>query len=491
LSDNEKNLKKQLKKKADALHAELLRQQPLLKEARIPVIVLLDGWAAAGKGSLIRRIIGELDPRFFDVQTMDVRKNEDRYPFLHRYFSAIPEEGQIMFWDGAWLDELASWRLSRRVTERKYRALVRDVANFERGLRDNGYVVLKLFLDIGRMEQRERLALLLDNRDTEWRVTQRDIWQNEHYDEFHDAYKELMESTEETFPWHRLSTDGWKARVEALELLTGAIKQALEKGRTCGKPFERKLPLLPMPRLQDVPLDKYIDEDAYKEELKSLQAQLGELHNRLYRKRIPVVLCYEGWDAAGKGGNIRRLTQALDPRGYEVIPIASPEPHEKARHYLWRFWTRLPPAGHIAIFDRSWYGRVMVERLEGFCSERDWKRAYNEINEFEKLLVDSGAVVLKFWIQIDKDTQLERFTLRQNTPEKQWKITDEDWRNREKWDAYEPAIDEMLQKTSTEYAPWHIIESVDKRYARIKALRIIVHALEEALATQIRRGMED
>ena len=222
--------------------------------------------------------------------------------------------------------------------------------------------------------------------------------------------------------------------------------------------------------------------EEYKAELKHLQQRLGELHNRLYRKRVPVVIVYEGWDAAGKGGNIKRITGALDPRGYEVHPIASPEPHEKARHYLWRFWTRLPKTGHIAIFDRSWYGRVMVERLEGFCGENDWKRAYHEINEFEKELHDWGAVILKFWVQIDKDTQLARFTERQNTPGKQWKITDEDWRNREKWEEYEGAVDEMIEKTSTLWAPWHILESVDKKYARIKALKIVIRELERALS---------
>lgn len=194
-----------------------------------------------------------------------------------------------------------------------------------------------------------------------------------------------------------------------------------------------------------------------------------------------VVIAYEGWDAAGKGGNIKRLTEALDPRGYEVHPIASPEPYAKARHYLWRFWTRLPKDGHIAIFDRTWYGRVMVERLEGFCSENDWQRAYNEINEFERELTDWGAVVIKFWVQIDKQTQLLRFNERQNDPAKQWKITEEDWRNREKWDVYETAVNEMLQKTSTANAPWHILESVDKKYARIKALQITADTLEKAL----------
>lgn len=213
----------------------------------------------------------------------------------------------------------------------------------------------------------------------------------------------------------------------------------------------------------------------------NLQSKLSELHNRLYRRKIPVVIAYEGWDAAGKGGNIKRITGALDPRGFEVHPIASPLPNEKARHYLWRFWNRLPKTGHIAIFDRTWYGRVMVERLEGFCSENEWQRAYNEINEFEKELSDWGAVIIKFWVQIDKDTQLARFEERQNTPEKQWKITDEDWRNREKWDLYETAVNEMLKKTNTTYAPWHVLESNDKKYARIKALKIVIDAIEAAL----------
>ena len=231
----------------------------------------------------------------------------------------------------------------------------------------------------------------------------------------------------------------------------------------------------------EVPLDKTMGEKEYREELHILQDKLGRLHNRLYRKQVPVIIVYEGWDAAGKGGNIKRVAGALDPRGYEVLPIASPEPHEKARHYLWRFWKRLPKTGHIAIFDRSWYGRVMVERLEGFCSDNDWQRAYNEMNEFEKELAEWGAVIIKFWVHIDKDTQLARFEERQRTPEKQWKITEEDWRNREKWDAYETAVNEMIQKTSTVYAPWHLLESVDKKYARIKALRIIVKELERVL----------
>ena len=239
-----------------------------------------------------------------------------------------------------------------------------------------------------------------------------------------------------------------------------------------------KFTLVEMPKLQDIDLNRTLSEETYKEQLKKQQAKLSVLHNKIYKKRIPVIVAYEGWDAAGKGGNIRRVAAALDPRGYEAIPIAAPTKDELAHHYLWRFWTRLPKTGHIAIFDRTWYGRVMVERLEGFCTSEEWHRAYQEINEFEKELYDWGAVIVKFWLHIDQDEQLRRFTERQNTPEKQWKITEEDWRNREKWPQYEVAVNDMLRYTSTDFAPWNIIESNDKKFARIKALRTLIHAIE-------------
>ena len=278
------------------------------------------------------------------------------------------------------------------------------------------------------------------------------------------------------------SKDKKWAELQVLEHLISGIEVALQNNAHSLPLLQNIFPLEKISILKEIPLaDKTLTDEEYKKELELLQGKLRDLHNRLYRKKVPLIITYEGWDAAGKGGNIKRITEALDPRGFEVHPIASPEPHEKARHYLWRFWTRLPKNGHIAIFDRTWYGRVMVERLEGFCRENDWKRAYNEINEFEKELSDWGAIIIKFWVQIDKDTQLQRFTNRQNNPEKQWKITDEDWRNREKWDLYEDAINEMLKKTNTTYAPWHILESVDKKYARIKALKIIIKELERRL----------
>ena len=453
-----------------------------LRDKKIPVLVLIEGWAAAGKGSLIKELISELDPRFYNVVSpVIVPEKESRYPFLYPYATAIPENGKILFMDSGWMEDIIRKYLHREITKEEFKRRVRAVNEFERQLRDGGYLLLKIFVHIDKKEQYERLESLTANVETEWRVTDEDLWQHREYDRFLDSYDNFMEKTDDIVPWHILDGSRRKMAVrDVLKLLVEGIEDVLEEGRYVGEPFEEEFPLREMPALADVDLSVTISDDEYKEKLKKLQKRLRELHNIIYRLKIPVVLCYEGWDAAGKGGNIRRVAYPLDPRGFDVCPIASPEPHELNRQYLWRFWTRLPRSGHICIFDRTWYGRVMVERLEGFCSEKDWQRAYNEINEFERQLTDWGAVVIKFWIHIDQDTQLARFNDRQNTPEKQWKITDEDWRNREKWPLYEVAVNEMLQKTSTKNAPWYIIESNDKQYARIRTLEIIVKALEKA-----------
>ena len=476
----------ELKQRLKAAEEKLSQQQMKLKEKRLPVLVLIEGWGAAGKGSAIGQIIKNIDPRFFKVFSMPSTPTEEerRRPFLYRFFEKIPEAGKFTFLDSGWMDQIMKERLDGKLDDKAYAQRVDSVKRFERGLTDNGYLVLKFFFHISKKEQESRIEALLSEKDTAWRVSEGDLWQNRHYDKCLEAFDRYLDDTNTpSAPWYIVDSKSKKfAELQVMETLCMGIETALHNESLAVPLLQNAFPLIKMPKLRDVPLEgKTLDEEKYKKELKELQQKLGQLHNRLYRKRVPVIIAYEGWDAAGKGGNIKRLTGALDPRGFEVHPIASPEPHEKARHYLWRFWTRLPKDGHIAIFDRTWSGRVMVERLEGFCSENDWQRAYYEMNEFEQELHNWGAVILKFWVQIDKDTQLARFTERQNTPSKQWKITDEDWRNREKWDLYEQAVDEMLQKTSTTYAPWHILESVDKKYARIKALHIVIDALEKAL----------
>lgn len=475
----------ELKMRLKAARAKLAGQQTLIKEHKIPVLVLVEGWGTAGKGSVIGQMIRNIDPRFFQVAPMEQPTQEEkRKPFLCRYFTKIPEAGKFMFLDSGWMDEVTRNRVREEMDQRTYEQRIDSIRRFERQLTDNGYLVMKFFCHISEKEQKKRIENLLRDIDTKWRVSENDKWQNKHYEKCMEVFDRYMEDTNNpSAPWYVIDARSKKwAELQGLETLTQGIEIALQNQSLAVPLLQNVFPLEKVPKLSEIPLEnKSISDEEYKEQLDKLQNHLKELHNRLYRKKVPVVIVYEGWDAAGKGGNIKRITEALDPRGFEVQPIASPEPHEKARHYLWRFWTRLPKTGHIAIFDRSWYGRVMVERLEGFCSENDWKRAYNEMNEFEKELHDWGAVIIKFWVQIDKDTQLARFTDRQNTPEKQWKITEEDWRNREKWDDYETAVDEMIQKTSTTFAPWHILESVDKKYARIKALKIVIEELEKVL----------
>jgi len=476
----------EIKQRMAKEQAELAASQMAVKAAKLPVMIIFEGWGAAGKGSVLGKVIKDLDPRFFDVATMEAPPTieERRRPFLYRYMVEIPIAGKFKFFDTCWMKEVTEGLFHGDLSADLYEKRINSINMTERQLVDNGYLVMKFFFNISKKEQKKRLDALKQNKNTSWRVSEHDYWENRHYDLCLDVYDRYLRDTNRSgAPWYIIDAKdkNW-ATLQVLEFLNKGIETALKnKSKGLNAPIlQNTFPLKKMPLLKDIPLNKKIDEKEYREELKRLQARLRELHNVIYRKKIPVVIAYEGWDAAGKGGNIKRIAGALDPHGCTVYPIASPEPHEKARHHLWRFWIRLPKTGHVAIFDRTWYGRVMVERLEGFCSENDWQRAYNEINEFEKELTDAGAVVIKFWVQIDKDTQLARFTDRQNTPEKQWKITDEDWRNREKWDLYETAIDEMIQKTNTAFAPWYVLESVDKRYARIKALKIVIEAIEKA-----------
>lgn len=479
--------KKQMKAEISEMQGELLTLQQEIKKAGISVFVLVEGFAASGKGSLINRLITCIDPRFYRVYSMDRPSPEEtRRHFLYRYFRTIPEQGKFTFLDSGWPSILATSNLERSITSDTYKRRIEFVKQFERSLTENGYLLVKIFLNIDEDEQKCRLNRLLADQATAWRVSEHDAWEAKNYCEVKAAYQEIMEKTDSPFaPWHVIEAKKpLISEFYALRYLIDAISDRLHNGidkKSVAKYVPKLSKPISMPLLHEVDLSLALPREDYEERLKKDQKRLRELHNHIYARHIPVVLLFEGWDAAGKGGAIKRVTQALDARGYEVNPVASPTPPEKNRHYLWRFWEKMPKTGHIALFDRTWYGRVMVERIEGFCDQKEWKRAYREMNEFEYQLASEGTIVIKFWLQIDKDVQLARFNERQETPEKQWKITDEDWRNREKWDAYEEAVNDMLQKTSTEYAPWHIIEGNDKLYARVKTIEIIIDALENAL----------
>lgn len=475
------------KARAKQLQEELSALQLRMKEKKLPVIILFEGWGASGKGTLIADTIKLLDPRFFKVvSVLKATEQERRYPPMKRYFDMIPEYGKLLIMDRSWYRELAAARIEDGISEKEYQRRVGAVNTFERQLSDDGCLIIKIFLHISAAEQKKRFEKLEESSATKWRVTDQDKHQHKHYRDYYDRFEDMLARTNtEASQWNIIdSTDKQSARCCLFEIITERIKAALE-AEPCLPPecdVSKLFRLEPTPLLSEVRLDdKTVSDEEYEKRLKDARRELAKLHGKIYKLKIPVVIAFEGWDAAGKGGAIKRIGSALDPRGYEAVPVAAPDAAEKARHYLWRFWTRLPKSGHITIFDRSWYGRVMVERLEGFTPPERCAMAYREINEFEGELSDCGVVVMKFWMQIDKDEQLRRFTDRMNTPEKRWKITDEDWRNREKWDLYETAIDEMIQKTSTVKAPWMIVEGNDKKFARLKVLETVIARLKEEI----------
>ncbi len=476
----------------DAAEKKLAALQQAIKEAKIPVIVLFEGWGASGKGYIIGHLIQNFDPRSFKVYTIGERTaDERRFPAMHRYFEKIPQYGRISVFDRSWYRDVSIERVEEKMSKPELDRRFKEILDFEGQLSDDGYVILKFFLRISKEEQKKRFRKLEADKATKWRVSEEDWKHHRDYEKYLHAFTEMIDRTDRPYaPWLQLDAEDKKhALALVYERVIEAMEVALENKKLKRAPTPSALRIRtddriipqPIPKLSEIDLDKKYDPALYKADLKKAQKRLFELHNLLYRTRRPLVIVYEGWDAAGKGGNIKRLTQGLDPRGYEVIPVAAPTTEEIQHQYLWRFWKSLPKDGHIAIYDRSWYGRVMVERIEGFCTEEEWKRAFAEMNCFEESLHRWGAIIIKFWLHIDKDEQLRRFEERQNTPEKRWKITDEDWRNRDKWDAYETAVDEMLHYTNTEYAPWVIIESNDKKFARLKAINAVIDHIEAAL----------
>ncbi len=475
--ENSTSRKKQIK----ALQEKLAVLQQQLREAKLPVIILIDGMSASGKGTVISRVSARLEPRGYKVfSAKPAVGDEARKPFLWRFWRDIPAKGGISIFERGWYLEPFEQMREHDDFDEFYTG---SVNTFERQLSDDGYLILKFFLNISKEEQRDRMEDLEDSKATAWRVSDRDREQNRNYDEVLEVRSRLLELTNtDAAPWNIIYNEHENIGVyKLLKKMCEEIEKALEgKKRSC-EPKIKSKNLIQMPKLSEVELDFTLTEEEYKKKLSDEQKKLSRLHSLLYREKVPVIIAFEGWDAAGKGGAIRRLSWSLDPRGFEAISVAAPTPDELAHHYLWRFWNKLPKDGHIALYDRSWYGRVMVERIEGFTAEERCIQAYNEINEFEKSLTDWGAVVLKFWVHIDKETQLARFTERQNNPEKQYKITDEDWRNREKWDVYEDVVNEMIKNTSTKKAPWIIVEGNDKKYARIKVLKEVRKALERKL----------
>lgn len=490
--------KKEFKQMMEPLALKLGSLQRECRELKIPVIIVFEGFGAAGKGTLINQLIQPLDPRGFNVYAINGESDEEQLrPFLWRFWTKTPENGRIAIFDRSWYRRVLIDQFDGITTKKQLYYAYNEIVSFEQQLADGGNVIIKFFLDITKKEQEKRFDKMLKSKETAWKVSKGDLKRNKHFEEYKTLNEDMLQKTDTDFaPWTIVEAmDREYACVKILNAVTDRLEKHIENVKAKRENASKKesneniseesvMPVKQIYKssvLSSVDLTLTYTKQEYKEKLEELQKRLTFLHSELYRRRIPVILGFEGWDAGGKGGAIKRVTECLDPRGYAVNPTAAPNDIEKAHHYLWRFLQTLPKDGHIALYDRTWYGRVMVERVEGFCSTEEWKRAYKEINDMEAAFANHGAVVLKFWMQIDKDEQERRFKERMATPEKQWKITDEDWRNREKWDEYENAVDEMLIRTSTTYAPWIIVEGNCKYYARIKVLETLVHTLEERI----------
>lgn len=466
------------------LEDKLAGLQQKVRDANLRVVIVFEGWSAAGKGTHISRLVNPLDPRYFDVLTTGkINEEKQMRPFLWSFWTYLPPSGQIVIMDKSWHrlilpESRDAWELSNMEVFGFYF----DVNAFERQLSDDGYLIIKLFLHISPDEQLRRFKALEDDLSTAWRVNDHGREQNRNYDQYLRMYEKMLKMTNaEASPWTIIeSNDRRFGTIKMLRTVTAAIENRLNTKETVPPPepqyAERATRIL-----QSVSPDETISTKEYTEQLDYYQQRMRALTNKMYAKRRSAAIVYEGWDAAGKGGNIKRLTSEMDPRGYAVVPIGVPRPYELARQHLWRFMVKMPKDGHLTIFDRSWYGRVLVERVEELTPVHVWQRAYREINEFEQHLVGHGTVLLKFWLHIDKDEQLRRFESRQNDLLKSRKITEEDWRNREKWDLYEEAVDEMLFRTHTAHSPWIIVESNSKKFARIKVLKTVTDALDDAL----------
>ena len=467
-----------------ALESQLGELHRRIHELGIPAIVVFEGWDAAGRGTLINDLILRLDPRGFKVFANGVcREEAEVRPFLWPYWNTTPAAGRLMIYDRSWYSAVLEDRIDGLVKKSAVPKRYEEIVSFERQLTDSGCILIKFFLHIAKKEQKKRFEDLESDPATRWRVGEVQWKRHKNYKEYAEIMEEALSRTDvENCAWTPVAaTDRRYAAVKICETVAAALAAGIARATAATAAPPPQSLAAPVSVLDKVDLSKTIRPEDYEAEMVTWSRKLHELHYLTYKRKIPVLVLFEGWDAAGKGGAIKRLVQNFDPRGYEVIPIAAPNDTERAHHYLWRFWQAVPAGGRIGIFDRTWYGRVLVERVEGFCQEAEWRRAYREINEFEEQLTGFGAVVVKFWLHIDKDEQLRRFQEREDTPEKQWKITAEDWRNREKWDAYKLAVDEMLFRTSTHRAPWTVVEANSKEYARCKVLRTVAEAMEQAL----------
>lgn len=478
--------KEVFEKEEPVLREKLLDvQYDLLEKAPFSVVVIVGGVDGAGKGETVNTLHEWMDPRHLITHAIEPASREDlERPRMFRFWERLPPRGKIGIFLGSWYTDPILDRVYGRTKGADLDSAMEETVRFERMLTNERVLVLKFWLHLGKKAQKRRLQDLEADPRTAWRVTQTDWERFEMYDRFRKISERALRTTSTgEAPWYVVEA----ADREYLYLTVGQILHDAIRKRLDNPVLNVQVHTPPLPAPLDnlsilgaVDLSQTLPKEDYEVAVDEWQGKLNLLFREPAMKKRNVVCVFEGADAAGKGGAIRRITGALDARQYRVVPIAAPTDEEKARPYLWRFWRHLPRRGRVAIFDRSWYGRVLVERIEKFCDEDDWMRAYGEINDFEAQVRAHGIALVKLWLHLSPGEQLKRFREREKTAWKNYKITDEDWRNRKQRPAYEAAAAEMVARTSTPEAPWTLVAADCKLHARLQILDAVAAAIEAA-----------
>ena len=479
--------KREFKREEPKLRERLLAlQYRLLEQGGFPVIILVNGVDGAGKGETVNLLNEWMDPRH--IRTRAFREGGDaerERPEMWRFWRELPPRGHLGILFGSWYTDPILKRVMGHEKKSEFAHRLERIRHFERMLVAEGALLLKLWFHLSKKAQKKRLKELSSDKKTAWRVGPGEWERFRHYDEFVDVCEDaLRETSTGEAPWDVIEGSDHEYRsLTAGRLLEEALGSRLKGKRPVLAPPAPppEPPIDGRTFLASFDYKRKLAEKDYAKKLLQLQADVNALTRSKKMRSRSLVMVFEGMDAAGKGSTIRRITQAMDARFYRVVPIAAPTDEERAQPYLWRFWRHIPGHGQAVIFDRSWYGRVLVERVEKLASDFDWMRAYSEINDFETQLAEAGAIVVKFWLAISAAEQLRRFKAREDTPYKRFKITAEDWRNRKKWPAYERAVNDMIERTSTDPAPWNVIASDDKLFSRIQVLEKLREAMRAAL----------
>ena len=482
--------KKAYDSKVSRVRQDLVNLQIDLQQSRTKIVLILAGVEGAGRGAALNTLMGWLDPRNVETIAVDAPSNEEsERPFMWRYWRSLPSSGRIGIFVDSWYTQTLREETDNRKDLDKLGDELERIRHFERLLADSDTLVIKLWFHLSKEDQGERLTNLQADRSTAWRVTDHQMRAHKAYGRLSRTADHILAETDRPGAhWDMIESVNSKTRnlnvaQTILRRFRAHHRRISRSNQTAPTKPSRVVALRPdgRQRLLELPLDHKLSSSSYEAKREKWLGRLNRAIRRAAEAKRTVVFVFEGQDAAGKGGAIRRLTSAMDARDYRIVPVAKPTDEEKAHHYLWRFWRQLPRDGRVVIFDRSWYGRVLVERIEGFCYPHEWRRSFGEINDFEEQLHDHGTIVVKYWLQISKEVQLERFRSRETTPYKQHKINEEDWRNRKQWSAYETAVGDMLALTDTAHAPWSLIPANNKRYARLEVLRQAAKRISGAL----------